>query len=233
MADWKCTRCSAQNAPEAATCHFCGADRDLGTTAEGIGPAAPTAADWQGEGTSENPAWASDGPAMADASQPYAAAPAFGIGPGGLVGGVVGGLIAALLASAAWYGVVVLSGYQIAFVAVAVGWLVGTAVVVGARQRVSWPLVSFAVVATLAALFVSEYLVLYHFATELLRAEAGILEFELIQPIDFMFELVAGSIEEDPVTLLFWAVALFFAASIPFRALRTPDPAAAESSAAS
>ena len=77
---------------------------------------------------------ATDGPTFASslgapvlaprADEPSAAAAA---GPTQLLGGLLGGLVAAILASAVWFGVVAVSGYQVGLVAIAVGFLVGQA----------------------------------------------------------------------------------------------------------
>jgi len=200
--DWRCPRCTAENRADATSCYFCGADRP------------EWAASVSGSGT---PAHTLDGgeayaaPAAQPASLP--------IGPGGLVGGVLVGLIAAVLATVGWYLVVALSNYQIAFVAVAVGWLVGTGVVLGARGRLSWPLIGVAAVFTLTSLAASEYLIVYHFLTEYARGELGLGNvLELIQPPDVMLEFIVTSLEDDPLTLLFWAIALVVAVVIPYRA---------------
>jgi len=209
--DWRCPRCTAENRADATSCYFCGADRP-----ESAAPAPG------GDITA-------DALAGADVyGAPGAQPMSLPIGPGGLVGGVVVSLIAAALATAGWYLVVALSNYQIAFVAVAVGWLVGTGVVLGARGRLLWPLIGVAAAFTLISLAVSEYLIVYHFLTEYARGELGLGNvLELIQPPDVMLEFVVASLEDDPLTLLFWAVAMVVAVVIPYRAwqqARRPAP---------
>lgn len=207
MAEWKCARCSAQNAPDASSCYFCGAERDPATVAASPAAGSPHEAVGWSPG---------DGPMPSGGS-------ALAFGPGGLAGGLVAGLLAAVVATIGWYLVVTLSGYQVGFVAVAVGWLIGTTVVFGARGRVSWPLVGAAVAITLVSLAVSEYLILYHLVSEMIRVE-GLGEIELFQPLEVMVDVVISSITEDPVTLVFWAVALLVAGAIPFRELRPAQP---------
>jgi hypothetical protein len=131
----------------------------------------------------------------------------------GLARGSVFAAIAALVASALWYAVVAISEYQIAFVAIGVGWVVGTAAVLGARGRGSIPLSAVSGVLTLAALFVSEYLIDYHYITQIVGP------MDLIQPPDLVIALVIDSLSADPATLLFWAFALAAAVWLPFKAI--------------
>jgi hypothetical protein len=206
MAEWSCQRCHAQNAADAAACYFCGADR----TAEVEASHYEVPADW------------SIGPGGEVAMVPSATP--LGIGPGGLVGGLLVGAAAAIAATAAWYLIVALTSYQIGFVAVIVGWLIGTAIVFGARGRLSWALIGGSVVLTLVALAVGEYLIFYHLLTEYARTEFGFTgSLELIQSPEVMLDMVYTSIEADPLTLAFWAMALAAAAWVPFRALRPSE----------
>lgn len=141
-------------------------------------------------------------------------------GESSLLGGIVGALVGAVAATVLWYGVVALSGWQVGLVAIVVGFIVGTATVFGAGGRGSIPLVAVSAVATLVALVVSEYLIVYHFMTQAIGAD-GI---ELIQPVDFVVTVAAESVQADPLTLLFWAIALFQAVAIPFNAIRAHHP---------
>jgi hypothetical protein len=139
-----------------------------------------------------------------------------------LLGGVVGGLVGAVLASALWFGVVAITNWQIGLVAIVVGFVVGKAVVFGAGGRGSIPLVAVSAVFTLAALVVSEYLVIYHFISQEFGTEGLI---SVIQPVDFVVSVAVESVQADPVTLLFWGIALFQAVAIPWSAMRVePQP---------
>jgi hypothetical protein len=225
MAEWACQRCRAQNREDAADCYFCGAERPTAVAGSAASPSDPGAvpASWPAGAEWTATGGPSAGPAGTDwrAAGGPAAAPALAIGPGGFVGGSLFGIVAAVLATVIWYLVIAVSGYQIGFVAVAVGWLIGTAIVLGARGRMSWGLIGLSVVLTLIALVVSEYLIVYHFFTEFGRSELGLTEtIPLIQALDVMLEFVLASVEADPLTLLFWGLALVAAAVIPFRSLR-------------
>jgi len=197
MASWICQECDWANPDTVTECRSCGATRS------GVGPQKPEPA----------------APAAWQAPSGSYAQPTVPSRTGGLIGGLALGAGAAVVATIGWYLVVALSESQIAFVAIAVGWLVGSAVVWGSRRRVTLPLVVASPLLTLIALAVSEYLIVYHLVTQ----ELGIV-IDLLQPIDVMIEIVVESITADPATLVFWGIALLAAAWIPFRAMREPAP---------
>jgi hypothetical protein len=125
--------------------------------------------------------------------------------------------VAAVLATAIWYAVVVFTHFQVGIVAIAVGFLVGQGVVLGARGRSSIALVVASVVLTLAALVASEYLIVAHFVGQDLDVQL-----DMAQPPDVILGVVYESVVADPLTLAFWAIALFQAVAIPWRAMSAP-----------
>lgn len=207
MADWVCDRCRSTNGPETTTCFSCGSAMNAGGR----------------DGSSFLASSEPGAPALATATGPTVTSPAFEpvlpLGLGGLPGGILTGALAGALATAVWYAVVVITGWQVGLVAIAVGWLIGQGVMIGARGRVSMALVAASGLLALLALAVSEYLILFHFITQLMGTEGA----SLIQPIDFMVTVVIESLMADPLTLLFWVIALFQAVAIPYRALRPTD----------
>jgi hypothetical protein len=136
--------------------------------------------------------------------------------PNHILGGLLAGVVAAVLATAVWYTVVVISHYQLGIVAIVVGFLVGQAVVLGAGRRGSIVLVGISVVLTLLALVISEYLIIANFVSQQLAPGETI---EVIQPPGFVLEVVIESVKTEPLTLAFWAIALFQAFAIPARHL--------------
>lgn len=207
MADWVCDRCRSTNGPEATTCFSCGSAMNAGGS----------------DGSSFLASSEPGAPALATAAGPTVTSPAFEpvlpVGLGGLSGGILVGALAGAFATAVWYAVVVITGWQVGLVAIVVGWLVGQGVMLGARGRSSMALVAASGLLTLLALAVSEYLIIFHFVTQLLGSE-GI---AVIQPLDFMLTVVIDSLQADPLTLLFWVIALFQAVAIPYRALSHSD----------
>ena len=239
MSDWVCGRCKSINRERAATCYSCGGIRGaiqlepsgaVATPASAMGtravPAAPEAATSSQDaalttGTAAVPfatATLASGIPVAEVTAPKPAEPAT---MGDIAGGVIGGAIGAVLATALWYGVVAITNWQVGIVAVAVGFVVGQGVVFGAGRHPSIALVPISVAFTLVALIVSEYLIARHFlgiAAAEISAEFGVsiaeVEAEFASPID----LLRFSLESEPITLLFWAIAGWEAFVIPMRA---------------
>lgn len=217
MADWRCPNCGWQNREFSDLCVSCGLPRPTGAdTSDSTSQALerpplgmpPTLASSPGEADALGV-----GPNVAEAqSQPF--------GILGLSRGIVFAVAGAILASAIWYAVVTFSSLQIGFVASAVGWLIGTAAVVGARGRGSVWLAGVSVLLTVMALGVSEYLIAYHMTTR----DLGI-SFSLVQPPDVILDVVLGVLQGDPVTLAFWAFAVALAAYVPMKAIRPAEPA--------
>lgn len=221
MNDWVCTNCKSINRGSARACYSCGLAQ--GAAAAVPDPTAasamPAAAGPTGMGGMPL-ALGADGGTMSlagEVAMPAAAAPGAAAGPMDLVGGLVGGAITAVLASAVWYGVVAISQFQVGLVAIAVGWLVAQGVVYGAQRRFSVALIPISVILTFLALAVSEYLIVAHFVSQ----EFG--PVELIQPPAFVVEVVTASLQADPLTLVFWAIALFQAFVIPARVARPSE----------
>ncbi len=233
MNDWVCGNCKSINRGSANSCYSCGASREivavsqtrplgaqpfgappLGAQAMAAGEGQPgtgTAGAMPGLGVGSIAA--APGEALRGAQATQARQPASSTD---IVGGFLAGLVAAVLATALWYAVVVVSHYQLGIVAIVVGFLVGQAVVLGARRRGSVALVGISVVLTLLALVISEYLIVANFVSQQLAPGETI---EVIQPPSFIVEIVMESVKADPLTLAFWAIALFQAITIPARQL--------------
>ena len=223
MNDWVCGNCKSINRGAANACYSCGGAREIVAASAPVVPmSGHTTTMSSGDGGVGVAALASPfDPAMtaggAAAAAAQAAAPRQPADATNIIGGFVGGLVAAALATAVWYGVVANTQYQIGLVAIAVGFIVGYGVVLGANRRGSVVLVPISVILTLLALVVSEYLIVAHFVGQAM-AEEG-LTIELLQPPDVVISVVMESLQADPLTLAFWAIALFQAFAIPSRAI--------------
>ncbi len=124
------------------------------------------------------------------------------------------GLGAALLASTAWYGVVVITNFQLGIIAVGVGWLVAQAVMLGAGRKRGASLQGLSVAITVLAMAFSQYLIVRHFAVQQLSKQ-GYKNIPLLLPLDLMVKLIVESLKADPLTLLFWAIAVWEAYKLP------------------
>jgi hypothetical protein len=219
MSDWVCGRCKSINRERSAACYSCGGIRGA-IQLETSAPAASAAATL------------TSGIPIAEVAAPPPAVPAT---MGDLVGGVVGGAIGAVLATGLWYGVVAITNFQVGIIAVAVGFIVGQGVVLGAGRHPSILLVPISLAFTLVSLVVSEYLIANHFyntAVAEVAAEMGISVGEVADIAALAgvpttpLELVRFSLESDPITLLFWAIAGWEAFVIPMRAATRSNAAA-------
>lgn len=141
-----------------------------------------------------------------------------------LAGALIAGLLAAAVASLIWYGVVVITEYQLGLVAILLGWLVGRAVMFGAGRKRGIPLQLMSVTISLLAMVASEYFIVRHFIVEALKAE-GETEFRLLIPLGDMIAVVIEGIRLEPLTLMFWAFALWVAFRTPAaRRIRRQSP---------
>jgi hypothetical protein len=230
--DWVCLNCKSINTPSAASCYRCGGAREVVAASDaqsaslasagGDGAAAAAAGTMNLAGPVGGPLIGVPVTGSADTA-PAAPAPSVPASGSDLAGGLLAGIVAAVVASALWYGVVVITNYQVGFVAIAVGFIVGQGVVLGARRHGHVALVAISVVLTFLGLAISEYLVVMHFIEREFAAVGQTIE--LIQPIGLVVEIVTEQIKSEPITLLFWGIALFQAFAIPSRLLGRSDAA--------
>lgn len=149
-----------------------------------------------------------------------------------LAGAILVGLGAAAASAGLWYSFVTLTQSQFGLIAVAVGWLVAQGVLLGSGRKRGTPVQVISLVLTALALMLSEYFITRHYAVAFL-AKAGVTDLPLFLPVTDMVAVVADSVTETPMTLLFWAIALWEAFKIPARRslslAPTPVPAPAQS----
>ncbi|MCU1499939.1 MAG: hypothetical protein JWM47_3892 [Acidimicrobiales bacterium] len=123
-----------------------------------------------------------------------------------VIDGLLLGLAAATLAGVAWWAVISTTKAQFPYAAIAVGVLVGQAVLIGARRGGIFPAL-VATVASVVALVVAEYFI----QRSLAIAELGV-DLPLWLGLSSATDIVRGTVEEDPLTGGFWAVAAIVAA---------------------
>jgi Septum formation/Domain of unknown function (DUF4352) len=124
------------------------------------------------------------------------------------------GLAAAAAGAIGWFLTVLIDDTQYGVVALAVGLLVGKAVVAGSGAAYSRRLQLVSVGVTLAGLIASEYLIGRHFLPAAVAEEGGGSVPVLLAPSDAIV-LVRDSLAADWWTLGFWALALWPAWRIP------------------
>jgi len=129
-----------------------------------------------------------------------------------LVGGVIAGLVAAVAGAAAWAVITVLTGYQIGWMAVGIGFLVGIAVRIVGKGLDKQFGIAGAVIALVGCLLGNILSVTYFVA----QAESmGF--FEVLSKLNpsITFELL--TISFSPMDLLFYGIALYEGYRLSFR----------------
>ena len=133
-------------------------------------------------------------------------------------GAIVLGVIAGVVGSIVWYGVEIFTGYQIGYLAMGVGWLIGQAVVFGSGKKRGQALqlisTSIAFVSIWAASYFSTmYYTNQYWAEESKKSGEPFDGFYLLSPFDP--EVLKAMI--SPIGLLIWGIGLYLAFHIPQR----------------
>lgn len=135
-----------------------------------------------------------------------------------LVMGAAYGLIAAVAGAAAWAGITVASGYQIGWMAVAIGFLVGIAVRLGGKGVD--PAFGFvgALLSLVGCVLGNLFTVAWYYAQD-----AGMSVLGVLAILDF--EMAYGLMRAlfNPMDLLFYGLALYFGYRNAFRELSRDD----------
>lgn len=134
--------------------------------------------------------------------------------PRNLIQGAACGLGAAIAAALIWFSIVYVTNYEIGWIAILIGVLVGFAVVNGSGRCHGRQLQLISVVLTLFSMALAEYLITRQFLIEAFLEE-GITNVPLMLPLNIMAELVWVGITAHPPTLFFWAIAMYVAFRIP------------------
>ena len=92
---------------------------------------------------------------------------------GALVPAILGGLLAALIGGAIWGGIAIWTGSEIGYVALGVGFLCGTGVVLITGGKKGAPLQAIAVVASLLGIAIGKYVNFFSVVKEITAEERG------------------------------------------------------------
>ncbi len=112
------------------------------------------------------------------------------------------GVAAAAVGAGVWYGIVVMTGILVGWIAVGVGFLVGIAVKYGAG-RGAFGLQILGAILALLAIIAGDYLILNHMAREQWEGFTGWLSMA-----DFV-ENYKGFLTDGPIRLIFYAIAVY------------------------
>ena len=117
------------------------------------------------------------------------------------------GLCAAVISCIIWFAAVAGTHWQFGIIAVVVGFFVGKATIYGAGYKSSGKIQAIAIILTLLTMIVSEYLISIYFINQ--ESTSGEEFFSYVQPPGFIAYRVYDSLIYDPLTLIFWAIALY------------------------
>jgi hypothetical protein len=135
--------------------------------------------------------------------------------PNLLMAAVVG-TVAALVAGVAWSLFSVFTGYQIGYVAIGVGFLIGYAVIWGSGKKRGAPLQLISAGITVVTLLVSQYFLVLYYARKYAIEHAA--EIPGYQGQWFFVPLFHPDVLKamfSPMGLLIWGIGIFFAYSLP------------------
>lgn len=133
------------------------------------------------------------------------------------------GLVAAILAAFTWYGVVIVTNYELGILAIGVGLLVAQAVIFGAGGRRGGDLQIISVVCIILAMALAQYMIVRHFLNKEL-VKQGYQNLPLLLPVKAVLEFLWLSIKESPLTLVFWAIAVYEGFTIPSKKPQIAQP---------
>lgn len=128
---------------------------------------------------------------------------------------VLGG-IAALAAGVAWYLLSVVTGYQIGYVAIGVGFIIGHAVIWGSGKKRGSSLQIMSAIITVLTLLISQYFLVLYYARKYVFEHKTEFpgyngEWFFISP--FNPEFIQSMF--SPIGLLIWGIGIYFAYSLP------------------
>ena len=132
--------------------------------------------------------------------------------PARVMAAMAGGMMAAIAGAGLWFVVAWLFDVHASFLAALVGPFAGVAAWLIHHRRGSVLLQGWSVLVTLAAMLVAEAMVVRILAVREI-GDAG--EVPLMLPFGLMKDLVSTGITQDPITVLFFAMSLWDAISIP------------------
>jgi len=127
--------------------------------------------------------------------------------------GSVGGILSALF----WYSVVFYSHLQVGFVAVGVGWLTAQGVILGAGKHRDNTLAVLSASITLCALIFAQYLLVRNAMIVSWASEGYTGIVPLLLPLDVASHLVIDSLLYNPLSLIFWIIAIGEAYMLPLK----------------
>ncbi len=127
------------------------------------------------------------------------------------------GSVAGILSALFWYSVVLFSHFQVGFVAVGVGWLTAQGVIRGAGKHRDKKLAVLSASITLCALIFAQYLLIRNALIVSWASEGYTGVVPLLLPFDMASKMVIDSLLYNPLSLIFWIIAIGEAYLLPLK----------------
>jgi hypothetical protein len=131
---------------------------------------------------------------------------------------LLGGLIAAVVSGAIWGGITILTGYEVGYVAIGVGYLCGLGVVMMSKGKRGMPLQMIAIMSSVLGILIGKYIAFFDIFKGVMATEAG------AEAVSWMAMFSTGMIQffasniasmASGFDLLWIALAVYTAWSIP------------------
>lgn len=119
------------------------------------------------------------------------------------------GLGAAVISCIIWFVAVAGTHFQFGIIAVIAGFFIGKATIYGAGYKSSGKIQAIAIILTLLSMIISEYLINIYFLNQEIMSYNGEQLYTYINSPKLMGYIVYDSLIYDPLTLIFWAIALY------------------------
>ncbi len=129
---------------------------------------------------------------------------------------VICGCVAAVVAGIAWAAFSILTGYQVGYIAIGVGFVIGWSVIWGSGQKRGQTLQLISAGLTFITLFVSEYAMTMYYGRQYLLAhpeEAPGYDGSWLFANPFSPDLLKDML--SPMGLVIWGIGIYFAYSLP------------------
>ena len=124
---------------------------------------------------------------------------------------IIFGTVAGIIPAIFWYGISTLSKFHFGVLAILVGWAIGKFVAIGSRQRRELLLQITSVILNLSMLILTEYFIIRYFLVQSIEFS----RVPIFLPLSTTISLFGEVWKNEPITILFWIIALGFAFAVP------------------
>ncbi len=121
------------------------------------------------------------------------------------------GSIVGILGALLWYGAVVITTFEVGYLAVIIGWLIGKAVSVGSGNNDGLTLKLMSIGLAIVTMALAEYFIIHHYIVEAISMLDPTKQVPLFLDPSVSLKMIGLGLQHDPWTVLFWLIALLAA----------------------